>query len=258
VNVLRSIEQKIERLFEGLFGRAFKANVQPVELARKLVVEMDDHRTVSVSRIYVPNEYTIYLSPSDREQFADYESSLTVELRDYLSEHARREGYVLLTPPMVLIETDDDLSIGEFGIATRIAQRDPSRGEPEPPPQLESGATMVYRPRTPLPAEGGPPSDVAIAQEIVTLTMDGIRHEVDKRRFVLGRSKDCDVQLTDPNVSRRHAELRQEGMAFWLIDLDSTNGSQVNGRRTTRAKLESGDVITVGSTDLVFERRLAE
>ena len=99
MNVLRSIEQKIEGLFEGMFGRAFRTNVQPVELARKLVKEMDDHRTVSVSRIYVPNEYTVYLSPADREQFPSYEGSLRNELQDYLAEHARREGYVLLTPP---------------------------------------------------------------------------------------------------------------------------------------------------------------
>ncbi len=257
MNVLRSIEQKIEGLFEGLFGRAFRTNVQPVELARKLVKEMDAHRTVSVSRIYVPNEYTVYLSPPDREQFADYEASLTTELRDYLSEHARREGYVLLTPPIIQIETDDDLAVGEFGIATRMTQREPGAGESAAPPQLESGATMIYKPRTET-APGEALADVALAQEIVTLTMDGIRHEVDKRRFVLGRSKDCDIQLADPNVSRRHAELRQEGSAYWLIDLDSTNGSQVNGNRTARAKLESGDTITVGSTDLVFDRRLAE
>jgi hypothetical protein len=258
VNVLRTIEQKIEGLFEGLFGRAFRTNVQPVELARKLVKEMDDHRTVSVSRIYVPNEYSIYLSSADREQFADYETSLTTELRDYLAEHARREGYVLLTPPAVLFETDDDLAVGEFGIATRMVQRDRSEGrEAGPEPQLEPGATMVYRPRAPLPPTG-PPPDVALAQEIVTVTMDGIRREIDKRRFVLGRSKECDIQLADPNVSRRHAELRQEGSAYWLIDLDSTNGSQVNGDRTARAKLDSGDVITLGSTELLFERRLAE
>jgi hypothetical protein len=257
VNVLRSIEQKIEGLFEGLFGRAFRTNVQPVELARKLVKEMDDHRTVSVSRIYVPNEYTVYLSPPDREQFTDYEGSLTTELQEYLAEHARRESYMLLTAPTVLMETDDDLAVGEFGIATRVTQPEPGRGEPSPPPQLESGATMVYKPRAQIPPDG-PPVDVALAQEIVTLTMDGIRHEIDKRRFVLGRSKDCDIQLADPNVSRRHAELRQEGSGYWLIDLDSTNGSQVNGHRTARAKLESGDTITVGSTDLVFERRLAE
>jgi hypothetical protein len=259
VNVLRTIEQKIEGLFEGLFGRAFRTNVQPVELARKLVKEMDDHRTVSVSRIYVPNEYTVYLAPGDREQFADYEASLKIELQDYLGEHARREGYVLLTPPAVLLETDDDLSIGEFGIATRVVQREkrPADEEPAPAPRVEAGATMVYKPRTPIGPEG-PSPDAALAQEIVTLTLNGERHEVDKRRVVLGRGKDCDLQLADPNVSRRHAEVRQEGAAHWLVDLDSTNGSLVNGQRSARAKLESGDVITLGSTELVFERRLAE
>ena len=259
MSVLRTIEQKIEGLFEGIFGRAFRTNVQPVELARKLVKEMDDHRTVSVSRIYVPNEYTIYLSAPDREQFADYEGSLKTELQDYLAEHGRREGYELLTPPTVLFETDEDLAVGEFGIATRMAQREGKRGKPAEEKPVEQGATMVYRPRTPIPAEGpAEDSDAALAQEIVTLTVDGIRHEVDKRRVVLGRSKDCDIQLTDPNASRRHAELRQEGSAFWLIDLDSTNGSQVNGQRTARAKLASGDTITIGSTDILFERRLAE
>jgi len=117
--VLRSIEQKIEALFEGVFGRAFRTNVQPVELARKLAKEMDDHRVVSVSRVYVPNEYTIYLSSADREQFEGYENSLLSELEEYLTEHARRESYALLTPPRVQLETDEDLALGEFGIATR-------------------------------------------------------------------------------------------------------------------------------------------
>ena len=257
MSVLRTIEQKIEGLFEGIFGRAFRTNVQPVELARKLVKEMDDHRTVSVSRVYVPNEYSVYLSPPDREQFTSYEGSLRNELQDYLAEHARREGYVLLTPPTVTFETDEDLSIGEFGIATRMAQGRGAAAEPVPPPQLEPGATMVYKPRTPIP-DDGPPPEVALAQELVTLTVDGKRHEVDKRRVVIGRSKECDIQLSDPNISRRHAELRQEDSAYWLVDLDSTNGSAVNGQRTARAKLESGDTITVGSTDLLFERRIAE
>jgi hypothetical protein len=257
VSVLRSIEQKIEGLFEGLFGRAFRTNVQPVELARKLVKEMEDHRTVSVSRVYVPNEYTVYLSTVDREQFADYESSLRVELQDYLAEHARREGYVLLTPPNVLIETDDDLSMGEFGIATRMVQGDRPTQAPAPAQHVEPGATMIYRPRTPLSPDV-PAGEVALAQELVTLTVGGKRRELTSRRVVIGRSKDCDVQLADPNASRRHAELRQEGSAYWLIDLDSTNGSSVNGHRTARAKLDSGDVITIGSTDMLFERRLVE
>jgi hypothetical protein len=258
VSVLRSIEQKIEGLFEGLFGRAFRTNVQPVELARKLVKEMEDHRTVSVSRVYVPNEYTVYLSPVDREQFSDYESSLQIELQDYLAEHARREGYVLLTPPTVRMDTDDDLAMGEFGIATRMVQGErATAGGAGPPQPVEPGATMVYRPTAPLPADG-PAPDVALAQEVVTLTVRGKRREITSRRVVIGRSKDCDVQIADPNASRRHAELRQEGSAYWLIDLDSTNGTTVNGHRTARAKLDSGDTITIGSTDMLFERRLLE
>src|SRR4249919_1975754 len=126
MSVLRSIEARIEGLFEGVFGRAFRTHVQPIELARKLVKEMDDHRNVSVSRVYVPNEYTVFLAPADRAQFQTYETQLTDELADYLAEHARRENYALLTPPRVLLETDDDLDVGMFGIATRLAQVEPA------------------------------------------------------------------------------------------------------------------------------------
>src|SRR6476659_5144673 len=115
VSVLRSIEQKIEGLFEGVFGRAFRTHVQPVELARKLQKEMDDHKVVSVSRVYVPNEYTVFLAQDDRAQFSDYEPALREELQLYLAEHARREDYALLAHPFVSVETDDDLQVGEFG-----------------------------------------------------------------------------------------------------------------------------------------------
>jgi pSer/pThr/pTyr-binding forkhead associated (FHA) protein len=86
------------------------------------------------------------------------------------------------------------------------------------------------------------------------LSWDGERKEVDKRRVVIGRSRDCDVQLEDANVSRRHAELRQEGAAYWIVDLGSTNGMEVNGKRVKRAKLTEGDTITLGSTDITFGR----
>ncbi len=253
MSVLRAIEQKIEALVEGVFGRAFRTNVQPVELARKLVKEMDDHRMVSVSRIYVPNEYTVYLSPDDRAQFDSYEESLKVELQQYLAEHARREGYVMLSPPAVLMMTDADLEVGEFGIATRMVQRERQRpGADEPPAQVEPGATMVYRPK-PSEEESAEDEEAALAREVVALTTNGTRYEMDKGRMLIGRSTDCDIRLADPNVSRRHAELRREGASYWIVDLDSTNGVEVNGRRLKRARLEHGDRITLGSTELVFE-----
>jgi Protein of unknown function (DUF3662)/FHA domain len=254
--VLRAIEHKIEALFEGIFGRAFRTNVQPVELARKLAKEMDDHRTISVSRVYVPNEYTVYLSPSDREQFESYEENLRGELQDYLGEHARREDYALLSPPRVLMETDDDLDVGEFGIATRMVQPDRRRGAGEPAGDLEPGATMIYKPKAPPPTEAASPVELGVEQELVALTVDGTRHEVKQRRVVLGRSRDCDIQVADANVSRRHAELRQEGASYWIVDLGSTNGMEVNGKRVKRAKLSDGDTFTLGSTDVVFSREL--
>lgn len=243
MTVLRNIEHKIEGLFEGLFGRAFRTHVQPVELARKLAKEMDDHRVVSVSRVYVPNEYTVYLCSQDRSQFESYETSLLGELQEYLTEHARREDYALLTKPRILIETDDDLEVGEFGIATRMASIE---GAPEGvPAQAAPGATMVYRPEE-------DPEPVGAPAQAPALTVDGARHELAHGRALLGRSKECDVRISDPNVSRRHAEVRQEGSTYWVVDLDSTNGVLVNGQRQKRAKLDDGDKITLGSTDIVF------
>jgi hypothetical protein len=245
VSVLRNIEGKIEALFEGVFGRAFRTHVQPVELARKLAKEMDDHRLVSVSRVYVPNEYSVYLAPEDRNQFSSYEDSLRSELQEYLAEHARRENYALATRPRVRFETDSDLDVGVFGIATRMVQ--PSEdGAPE---QIaEPGATMIYRPDAgpePAPAEPEPATPPV-------LSIDGAAHELAKERMVIGRSKDSDIRLEDPNASRRHAEVRREGAAYWIIDLDSTNGVAVNGRRVKRSRLADGDRVTIGSTDLVF------
>jgi hypothetical protein len=251
MSVLRSIEHKIEGLFEGVFGRAFRTHVQPVELARKLVKEMEDHRVISVSRVYAPNEYTVYLAPADREQFESYEESLRSELQEYIAENARRERYELLSQPVVKFETDADLEMGEFGIATRMAQGAAAQpGEPEPQPQ--PAATMVYR--KPAETEAVSAEELGLGREIVSLTVNGTKHELDRRQVLIGRSKDCDIQLPDPNVSRKHAEVRQEGAAYWVVDLDSTNGMEVNGRRQKRAKLRQGDRITLGSTELVFRR----
>jgi hypothetical protein len=275
LGILRGIEHGIEGLFEGVFGRAFRAHVQPVELARKLAKEMDDHKTVSVSRVYVPNDYVLYLAPKDRAQFRGYEASLLQELAGYLAEHARRQGYTLIAAPRVLLEEDGDLAIGEFGIATRLAQPEPaprppafvppkpepeistSGAEPEPPgqpepvaepvPTAEVAATRVYVPESAEPVE--PERTVPAA-----VLLAGARHELDRSVMTVGRSKECDIVIEDPSASRQHAELRRENGAYWIVDLGSTNGTEVNGKRVERAQLETGDRITVGQTELLFER----
>ena len=252
MSFLRSIEQRVEGLIEGAFGRAFRTHVQPVELARKLTKEMDDHRTVSVSKVYVPNEYSVYLAPDDREQFASYENSLVDELRQHLAEHARRERYALLSHPRVVMETDGDLAVGEFGIATRMVQ--PEKGA-EGPPSSEAGHTMIYRKEVAaVPTEAASPVELGVEEPKARITVGDRTHELDSNRAVIGRSRECDIQISDPNASRRHAEIRRDGGAFFLVDLGSTNGTDVNGRRTQRAKLAEGDRITIGTTDLVFSR----
>src|SRR5688500_12505886 len=257
VPFLRGIEHRIESAVEGLFGRAFRSHVQPVELARKLAKEMDDHKSVSVSRVYVPNEYVLYLSPTDREQFPGYEESLLTELADYLSEHARREGYSLLSPPRLSLEEDEDLAVGEFGIATRMVQarRRAGAAPPEPMP-APAGETKVYKaaPAVTAAVSSGEADELGLAHERRAFLRRGdARHEVRSSPLVIGRSRECDITLDDPNVSRRHAELRPEDGAFWIVDLDSTNGIEVNGKRVQRAKLDHEDVIVVGKTELVFE-----
>jgi Protein of unknown function (DUF3662)/Inner membrane component of T3SS, cytoplasmic domain len=251
MSVLRSIESKLESLFEGVFGRAFRSNVQPVELARKLVKEMDDHRSVSVSRVYVPNEYSVYLSPADRTQFDGYEDQLCEELADYLTEHARRERYVLLTTPRVKLETDADLAVGEFGIATRLVRG--SRPSPDTPATSVAGETMIYRAEQ-APVEEEAPVEEIEPREIAVLSFAGGEFELPSHPVVLGRSKDCEIRLADPNVSRRHAEVRPDGDGWTIVDLDSTNGIEVDGKRVKELALRDGTRFTLGSTEISFSQ----
>src|ERR671921_440076 len=158
VSVLRNLESKLAGLVEGTFSRAFKSEVRPVEIARKLAREMDEHRVQSLSRTYAPNEYAVWLSTDDREQFAGYEDELKRELSCYLLEHARRERISLVTRPAIEFRTDERLRLGEFGIQARLRRRGARplpRGRrggrrPERLPQARRGAAvgrLVDRPR---------------------------------------------------------------------------------------------------------------
>lgn len=252
MSVLRNLEAKLTDLVEGTFGRVFRSEVRPVELARKLAREMDEHKTVSVSRTYVPNEYNVYLSPEDRERLEGVEDSLIDELGAYLLEHARSERLALPSRPVIEFHTDERLSLGEFGIQARLVRPSEDPAEPEPE-QARHGNTMIYstagRLREPLDAVQAPRPTRAL------LIAEGRRHVIPPGGAVVGRSRECDVVLSDANVSRRHAEVRPAAAGTWTIaDLGSTNGVVVNGRRIDDlAELRRGDRIALGTADITFE-----
>ena len=253
--MLRNLEARIENLVDGVFSRAFSSQVQPVEIARKLAKEMDAHRTASVSRIYVPNQYTVWLSGEDRQRLEGYERSLEQELSGYLLEHARRRGYDLLTRPAVEFKTDERLRLGEFGIQTRLVK--PPAREGESPSQGEEGHTMVYsavREREQDKGRASRRPEAGLVSTRAIVTVGDRRYELDGPKAVIGRSQDCDCVLRDPNVSRHHAELRRAESGDWqVVDLGSTNGVKVNDRRVSSSRLRPGDEVTVGTSTFTFE-----
>jgi hypothetical protein len=253
VSVLRSLEAKLEGLVGGAFSRAFRSKVEPVEIARKLAKEMQDNQTRSISHTYVPNHYTVWLSPEDRGHFEGYEEGLKKELSDYLLEHARTEGLALVTRPTIDFETDDRLSLGEFGLQANLVQP-PEEVAPDWPADAgaaagDFGHTMVYSPDR--EARKLAPRQTTGVRAL--LVGDDKRTVLSGSRLLIGRSRDCDITIDDPNVSRRHAEMRNEDGRWVVADLGSTNGVKVNGRRVERAALEPGDELVLGLARLRFE-----
>lgn len=249
MSFLKNFESKLEKLIEGGFKSAFKSEVQPIELARKLAREMDGHRTASVSRTYAPNEFVIFLSPADREHFAHYEDGLTRELSLSLLEHARKRGYSLISRPVVTIETEERLELGTFGIQARLA--DAPAGQADQPP-AEAGHTMVYSARD----IEAPPADfggVPTAQQRALIEFGDRRYALSAPSTVVGRGSDSDVKLDDPNISRRHARFSFHGGDWYVEDLGSTNGTLLHGAALSGASvLRSGDRVTLGHSDLTF------
>jgi Protein of unknown function (DUF3662)/FHA domain len=280
MNPLRTLENMIAGLVEGTFGRVFKSEVRPMELAHKLAREMDENKTVSVSRVYAPNEYSVWLSPRDRARYDGVEQQVIDELCAYLLEHARGEDLALASRPTIAFHTDEGLQLGEFGIEARMVRQE-DNDEPAPLPGATSRGrpaerfsrreSMADLPGEPSASDGGESgstmifSNSARVREAVErtgarrrskalLTVAGRQLLVAPSGAVIGRSRDCDVVLEDSAVSRRHAEVRPAEQAWAVEDLESTNGVRVNGVavRGTQ-KLHSGDRIEVGSTEMLFE-----
>jgi hypothetical protein len=254
MSVLRSLETKIAGLVEGAFGRAFRSEIKPVELARRLTREMDEHRTVSLARTYVPNEYIVWLGPDDRASFAGLEHAVIDELGAALLEHTRSEGLTMVARPSIEFRTDERLALGDCGIQARAVSFEPAEADlaPAPPPSRESGHTMIFssaeRLKQPLEAAR------AVGRNRVVVVVDGKRMAVGPDGAVIGRSRDCDIVMASTDVSRRHAEITPTVAGWAIEDLGSTNGVRVNGQRLRGAEpIHAGDLIELGAARLTIE-----
>jgi Protein of unknown function (DUF3662)/FHA domain len=263
MGIFRKANKKLEGFVEGGFGRAFKSSVQPVELAHKLAKEMGDHKTVGVSNVYVPNDFDLYLGKDDYDHLVSFEDSLKTELSNYVTAFARREGWTLVAPPRLELHCDEDLHVGEFGIATRTVSAPaeaPDAGAfaapaaVVPPAAVAPGPvidqTLLYQ----EPAPADEPSPRASSARGVLRGRQG-DYQIADPVTVIGRSRRCDIVLTDPNVSRQHAEIRRQDNGFMLLDLGSTNGTRVNRRDVKQVVLQHGDRIELGTTEFLFERQ---
>jgi hypothetical protein len=229
--VLQRFERRLEGLVEGAFARAFGGVVQPVEVAAALQREAADKKAiVGQGRVLVPNEYVVELGSSDAERLQEYDEPLRKELADMVTEHAQEQGWSFVGPVNVRFEGVDELKTGIFRVRSAVV----------------AGAT----PQPPI----APPTTGAARLELASGTETGRVVAVREPRLVLGRGADADLRLTDTGVSRKHAELHLDDGKVTIVDLQSTNGTSVNGRPVDKALLHDGDRLSLGGSTLVFRQ----
>jgi len=254
MGILRDFEGRLEGAVEGLFARFFRSGVQPVELGKRLVREVEDGRTVGVNRVYVPNVYVYELSPADRERFADYEVALAQELAALAVDTARERDWAMLGPARIQFETAEDLPEGRFRLASRVEPDEQERdyaaaGQAGPAAQPVGPHTAM------LPGQRRRPKVQAPASLVLVQGGQPIRTwPLAASELTIGRAEQSDIPLADPGVSRNHARVVREGDDFIVEDLRSTNGTEVNGQPIRRRRLANGDLLKLASSTLQFRR----
>lgn len=251
MGVLQRFERRLEGLVEGAFARAFKGNVEPVEIASALQREALDRKAIlGPGRVLVPNDYTVELSATDHERLTPYAGALQGELATMLTEHAGEQGWSFVGPVTIGLTPEDDLDTGMFRVRSAVA------APPEPVRIASStGGAPAWRnvfpgaPRLAISAGGTATAGSVEAQ--------GGNHQLELIQpvTVIGRGNDVDLRLLDPGVSRRHLEVRVTREGVYATDLGSTNGSTIDGVPVTGPTLlRPGARISVGATTLVFDR----
>nr|NLI50378.1 DUF3662 domain-containing protein [Propionibacterium sp.] len=224
MGIFDAIERKLERAVSDGFARAFKGDVQPVEIAARLQRELDaEARLLSRDRKLVPNDFTIGLSQHDHDRLVPYSRKINAEIIPQLREYAANQGYLFAGPISIDYVLEPDLPTGRFTIESQAADDQPF---------------------------GLPQRRAALVLEV-----NGIRHPLVPPGFVIGRGSEADVRINDPGISRQHARVVVSGTPedpeISIEDLGSTNGITVNGIRVHHAPLGEGARIEIGKTRLL-------
>ncbi len=242
MGILNDFERRLEGVIEGIFTKAFRTGVQPVELATRILREMETGKTVGVREVWVPNRYAIQLSDQDREKFGRTEKALRRELEQVVRDGAAERGWELVGPAEITFETDPSLRHGEFTCQASLVEGPTTSGQPH---QAATGG----------PGQTGRSSGAEAQLVMVEKGRPIKTFPLHRDRVVIGRTAESDVVVSDPGVSRQHAEVRREDGEFVIADLGSTNGTMVNASTIGEHTLREGDRITVGKTVLEFRRR---
>lgn len=254
MGVAKSIEQRLEGLVEGFFTKVFRSGLQPVEVGRKILREMAEGKTVSVNRVYAPNEFRVSMGTDDYGRFEQMEAGLASEFSELVIEQAKENRWNLMGLPKISFVEAEGMGKGEFKVEASLSAD----------PEMDAPAASTREPTTDDAGDAhAVASDTAgrlgipgAGASLIVLDEGGKpveRISITRSPVVIGRLSTNDVVLSDSNVSRRHAELRRDGDGWALADLGSTNGTLVNGKIAKEHSLADGDRIAFGTSELIFE-----
>jgi hypothetical protein len=252
VKFVRSLENIFEKYIEGFFNNKFSSGLQPVEIAKLLVRQMDDERTVGVSKIYVPNSYMVYLNKVDYERIGSYRQSISKELSLYLVEQAKNRKYTISGIPLIEIYQDDSVAKGKFRIVSHFSE--PLIEENEAP-SIEADCHQMSDTRTFNKLECDFIKKTCLSGILTVIEGPdmGVKVDLSNNRVNIGRRASNELPLTDMNTSRLQAYVVYEGNNHVIYDAKSLNGTSVNNHRIMRKDLEVGDRIKIGNTVILYE-----
>lgn len=228
MGIFGRVEKRIEGAVSGAFARAFRGDVQPVEITARLCKELDSEAHVlSRDKRLVPNDFLVGLSRQDYARLFPYSKTLNAEIVPELRQYAGDRGYVFNGPIAIHYEERPDLPTGRFTVDSEAVA------------QVESPGS----------------SQTAIRRAALVLEVNGVRHPLQPPGLVIGRGTDADLRINDPGISRRHAEIVVSGtgdeQSIVIRDLGSTNGITVNGRKVREAVLTEGSKVDIGTTKML-------